>query len=194
MNGKAAYTIVPPTPNVRAVQDEWGMFDPNQAGLEAAFRAVQAIDDGIAEPVSNGDSADELPVFGAEPTIQSGGPEEDGFEEILLEPAVVASRRAPKTPGSERAVSHAVSPDENVYDLSEPEPPRRRPRHADQGAVYTLEFPTTCPQCCNEISTVRVSRLLRTQVSFTSTLPRKGYIIVCPECSGILSAELSGLI
>jgi hypothetical protein len=44
------------------------------------------------------------------------------------------------------------------------------------------------------ISTVRVSRLLRTQVSFTSTLPRKGYIIVCPECDGMLSAELSGLV
>jgi hypothetical protein len=36
--------------------------------------------------------------------------------------------------------------------------------------------------------------LVRTQVSFTSTLPRKGYIIVCPECDGILWAELSGLI
>src|SRR5882672_9596702 len=78
MNGKAAYTIVPPTPNVRAVQDEWGMFDPNQAGLEAAFRAVQAIDDGIAEPVSNGDSADELPVFGAEPTISRAAPKKTG--------------------------------------------------------------------------------------------------------------------
>jgi len=194
MNGKAAYTIVPPAPNVRAVQDEWGMFDPNQAGLEAAFRAVQAIDDGVAEPVSNRDSADELPVSGVEPALQSSSPEEDGFEEILLEPAVLPTPRTPRTPTSERAVSHAVPHDENVYDLSEPEPPRRRAKHADQGAVYTLEFPTTCPQCCNEISTVRVSRLLRTQVSFTSTLPRKGYIIVCPECSGILSAELSGLI
>ncbi len=70
----------------------------------------------------------------------------------------------------------------------------RRHKHADRGAVYTLEFPTRCPQCCSEIGVVRVSRLLRSQVSFTSTLPRKGYIIVCPECDGILSAELSGLI
>jgi hypothetical protein len=193
MNGKAAYTIVPPSPNVRAVQDEWGVFDPNQAGLEAAFRAVQAIDDRIAEPVSNRDSADELPMpeAVAEPRARARAAEEAAFEEILLEPAPRQSRAAAR---GERAVSHAVSLDENVYDLTEAEAPRRRPKHADKGAVYTLEFPTTCPQCCTEISTVHVSRLLRTQVSFTSTLPRKGYIIVCPECSGILSAELSGLI
>jgi hypothetical protein len=193
MNGKAAYTIVPQSPNVRAVQDEWGVFDPNQAGLEAAFRAVQAIDDRIAEPVSNHHSADEPPVSEAvaEARVRASAAEEAVFEEILLEPAARDSRPASR---GERAVSHAVSLDENVYDLTEAEPARRRPTHADRGAVYTLEFATTCPQCCTEISTVHVSRLLRTQVSFTSTLPRKGYIIVCPECSGILSAELSGLI
>ena len=193
MNGKAAYTIVPPSPNVHAVQDEWGIFDPNQAGLKAAFRAVQEIDDRIAEPVINGDSADELPESeaGAEAEVRASAAEEEAFEEILLGPAARESRPAAR---GERVVSHAVSLDENVYDLTEAESPRRRPMPADRGAVYTLEFPTTCPQCCSEISTVRVSRLLRTQVSFTSTLPRKGYIIVCPECSGILSAELSGLI
>jgi hypothetical protein len=201
MNGKAAYTIVPPAPNVRAVQDEWGMFDPNQAGLKAAFRAVRAlstpIDDSVVEPVSNRDSVDELPVSDAvpPPAVHAAAPEEeDGFEEILLEPALLESRPAARTPANPRVVSHAVPQDENVYDLTEAEPPRRRPKQPDRGAIYTLEFPTTCPQCCTEISTVRVSRLLRTQVSFTSTLPRKGYIIVCPECSGILSAELSGLI
>ena len=62
------------------------------------------------------------------------------------------------------------------------------------GAVYTLESPVRCPECENEIRTLRVLRVLRTQVSFTSTLPRKGYVIVCPECDGMLSAELSGLI
>ena len=39
-----------------------------------------------------------------------------------------------------------------------------------------------------------VFRLLRAQVSFTSTLPRKGYVIVCPECEKPISSELSGLI
>lgn len=66
-------------------------------------------------------------------------------------------------------------------------------RHGD-GALYTLEFPVTCPHCAEQITTFRVFRLLRTQVSFTSTLPRKGYVIVCPECERPISSELSGLI
>ena len=62
------------------------------------------------------------------------------------------------------------------------------------GAIYSLEFPVLCPHCAMEISTFRVFRLLRSQVSFTSTLPRKGYVIVCPECERPISSELSGLI
>jgi hypothetical protein len=65
---------------------------------------------------------------------------------------------------------------------------------AHGGAIYALEFPTRCPHCSSEIRTFRVFRLIRTQVSFTSTLPRKGYVIVCPDCDGLLSTELSGLI
>ena len=66
------------------------------------------------------------------------------------------------------------------------------PRRA--GALYTLEAPVQCPQCEQEIRTLRVLRVLRTQASFTSTLPRKGYVVVCPECERMLSAELSGLV
>jgi hypothetical protein len=66
--------------------------------------------------------------------------------------------------------------------------------HGGSGAMYTLESPARCPQCEKEIRTFRVLRVLRTQVSFTSTLPRKGYVIVCPECEMLLSAELSGLL
>jgi hypothetical protein len=62
------------------------------------------------------------------------------------------------------------------------------------GALYTLEAPVICPECRQEIRTLRVFRVLRTQVSFTSTLPRRGYVIVCPDCDRILSAELSGLV
>ena len=62
------------------------------------------------------------------------------------------------------------------------------------GALYTLEAPVTCPECAGEITTLRVLRVLRTQVSFTSTLPRRGYVILCPDCDRILSAELSGLV
>ena len=88
----------------------------------------------------------------------------------------------------------AAAPQDQVYDLTAPEPARRRAKHPERGAVYSLEFPTQCPQCCSEITIVRVSRLLCTQVSFTSTFPRKGDIIVGPECERILSAELSGLV
>jgi hypothetical protein len=85
---------------------------------------------------------------------------------------------------------------------------REEPRAADEaqdhsaaaydrtqaGALYTLEGPVTCPECNTEIRTLRVLRVLRTQVSFTSTLPRRGYVILCPDCERILSAELSGLV
>jgi hypothetical protein len=183
MNGKSAYTVVPPS--VRAVQDEWGMFDPNQAGLEAAFRAVRALDEGPAIGGAAFDATD---------------------DDQAVKSKFIASVERPSRPsrdqhaeqrgsGPTRIVPPVTAPDETVYDLTDPGP---RPRHpckpAERGAVYTLEFSTRCPQCCTEINTVRVSRLLRTQVSFTSTLPRKGYIIVCPACDGILSAELSGLI
>ena len=100
-----------------------------------------------------------------------------------------------------REIVHTSAPDEDgVYQLGMPEPsPSPQPGHnpngtAEQGAIYTLEFSTRCPHCNKQIKTLRVSRLLRTHASFTSTLPRKGYVIVCPECDGMLSAELSGLI
>ena len=61
-------------------------------------------------------------------------------------------------------------------------------------AQYELEEPARCPYCLAVIRTLRVLRLTRTQVSFTSTLPRSGRAMVCPECDRILSAECSGLL
>ena len=43
------------------------------------------------------------------------------------------------------------------------------------------------------IRTIRIVALTRSQVAFTSTLPRKGRVAVCPECDRILPVELSGL-
>ena len=60
-------------------------------------------------------------------------------------------------------------------------------------AVYELELSAKCPHCREPIHAVRVIRLTRTQVSFTSALPRGGRVVVCPQCEGILSAEVSGL-
>jgi|KBSMisStaDraftv2_1062788.scaffolds.fasta_scaffold578089_1 hypothetical protein len=188
MNGKPAYTLVPPPPRVRAVDDGWGLFDPNKAGLKAAIRAVQPMetptDDAIELESVDRDDVLEM-IFPDDLPAPDSAPHETTVRDL-----------APPQPGRgpARLVSQGPSSDEVVYDLTEVEQSAPRHKPADKGAVYTLEFPTRCPQCCSEISVVRVSRLLRTQVSFTSTLPRKGYIIVCPECDGILSAELSGLI
>ena len=60
-------------------------------------------------------------------------------------------------------------------------------------AEYALEAPLNCPKCKAEVSSLQVVRLLRGQVNFTSTLPRRGHVIVCPVCRGILSAGLGGM-
>jgi hypothetical protein len=62
------------------------------------------------------------------------------------------------------------------------------------GASYELEHPARCPYCRAVIRSLRVLKMTRAQVSFTSTLPRSGKAIVCPECDRILSAEISGLL
>jgi hypothetical protein len=36
--------------------------------------------------------------------------------------------------------------------------------------------------------------MLRTQVTFTSPLPRAGRALICPSCERIVSAELSGIL
>ena len=189
MNTKSAYTIVPAQSRSRAVQDEWGMFDPNQAGLKAAFRAANAMNTPAIYDSAPGqrlrDTAPEQMLHDRAPEPRLG----DGPPEPRLRDSAPAQRLRDRP----LEVSSAPAPDEGFYDLTVPEPPPA-PKTTDRGAVYTLEFPTQCPQCCKKIHTVRVSRLIRTQVSFTSTLPRKGYIIVCPECDGMLSAELSGLV
>ena len=81
-----------------------------------------------------------------------------------------------------------------LADRSEVDTTPLSPKRPMDGALYSLEFPVQCPHCEEEIRTFKVFRLLRAQVSFTSTLPRKGYVIVCPECERPISSELSGLI
>lgn len=60
-------------------------------------------------------------------------------------------------------------------------------------AEYTLETPIACPQCKGEISSVHVVRLLRNRINFTSTLPRRGHVILCGSCRTLLSANLGGI-
>jgi hypothetical protein len=67
------------------------------------------------------------------------------------------------------------------------------PAEWEGGAVYTLEFPARCPHCRELVRSLRVLRLKRSQVSFTSPLPRGGRAIVCSACQGIISADVSTL-
>jgi hypothetical protein len=60
-------------------------------------------------------------------------------------------------------------------------------------AVYRLESPVKCPHCRETVTTLKAVRLLRDQVNFTSTLPRRGRIVACPNCQSILPAELTNL-
>ncbi len=57
-------------------------------------------------------------------------------------------------------------------------------------AEYLLEAPISCAHCKKEISSLHVVRLLRGKVNFTSTLPRKGFVLLCSLCHGIVSANL----
>lgn len=60
-------------------------------------------------------------------------------------------------------------------------------------AVYRLETPVKCPHCGETVSTLKAVRLLRDAVNFTSTLPRRGRVVACPNCQSILPAELTNL-
>ena len=61
-------------------------------------------------------------------------------------------------------------------------------------AEYMLEMTASCPHCKQGIDSIQVVRTLRTRVNFVSTLPRRGHIMVCPECRGILGGALGGII
>ena len=61
-------------------------------------------------------------------------------------------------------------------------------------AEYTLELPARCPHCREPIHTIRVVRMTRSKVAFTSTLPRNGRAFVCPQCERLLSVELAGIL
>ena len=61
-------------------------------------------------------------------------------------------------------------------------------------AEYALESPSNCPSCNSSVKTLHVVRLLRTKVNFTSSLPRRGYAVVCPVCHTIVPAAIGGIL
>ena len=85
--------------------------------------------------------------------------------------------------------------DDNTYELGEVESTEGEiPSEWQSGAVYTLESPVKCPHCREPIRLLRVVRMVRTQVTFTSPLPRAGRVLICPSCEKVISAELSGIL
>ena len=83
---------------------------------------------------------------------------------------------------------------DDVYELPPVENADALPAVWQSSAAYTLEMAVRCPHCDEAIRTIRIVGLARSQVAFTSTLPRKGRVAVCPECDAILPVELSGLL
>ena len=61
---------------------------------------------------------------------------------------------------------------------------------AEIEAEYALERPVKCPSCSTMVQNFNVVRALRTKVNFTSNLPRRGFTIICPDCSSVLSANI----
>ena len=82
---------------------------------------------------------------------------------------------------------------DDVYELPPVDASGEIPDEWQTTATYNLEMAVRCPHCDDAIRTIRIVGMSRSQVAFTSTLPRKGRIAVCPECDRILPAELSGL-
>jgi hypothetical protein len=91
------------------------------------------------------------------------------------------------------STNRALDDSDDVYELSPIEAADPIPAEWRAPATYTLEMAVHCPHCDEAIRTIRIVALTRSQVAFTSTLPRKGRVAVCPECDRILPAELSGL-
>ncbi|HXV78233.1 MAG TPA: hypothetical protein VD788_18120 [Candidatus Polarisedimenticolaceae bacterium] len=57
-------------------------------------------------------------------------------------------------------------------------------------AEYQLESSVRCAHCGQQFETVQVIRLLRKKVNFTSSLPRRGYLVVCPHCQSAIPAVI----
>jgi CheY-like chemotaxis protein len=78
-----------------------------------------------------------------------------------------------------------------MSDESLPAPELPSANDAKIEAEYTLETPVRCPACGERIATLKAVRLIRAQVNFTSTLPRRGRVLACPHCLAVIPAELT---
>jgi DNA-binding NtrC family response regulator len=118
--------------------------------------------------------------------VQAEGGPNGGFLEKPFTAQVLTDRVrgivAPSAHRFQRAVEPVRTPEPATEVLAQP---------TRSDAMYQLESPVRCPHCDERISSLKAVRLLRTQVNFTSTLPRRGRVLTCPSCLSILPAELT---
>jgi DNA-binding response OmpR family regulator len=119
-------------------------------------------------------------------TVQHDGGPDGGFLEKPFTAKSLVARIREVLP-VQAASDDGASSDQPEARAASPD--RSSAENAD--AIYRLESPVRCPQCGETITTLKAVRLLRTQVNFTSTLPRRGRVLVCPGCLCVASAELT---
>jgi CheY-like chemotaxis protein len=90
-----------------------------------------------------------------------------------------------------RRVTSTSNPERQMPEDPDSPPELPPSRESKAEAEYTLESPVKCPACGERMTTVKAVRLVRAQVNFTSTLPRRGRVIVCPHCLAVIPAELT---
>jgi len=116
------------------------------------------------------------------------GPNGGFLEKPFLPRTLIERVRTIVSPSEHEVPLQPVQPELVMTPVSAPVEAAAVP---NSDAVYRLESTARCPQCGETISTLRAIRLLRTQVNFTSTLPRRGRVITCPCCFSIVPAELT---
>jgi hypothetical protein len=182
----------------RNAKHEWGIYPPEP---QAKSSVVTPVSDQRPAATSGTDSAVRQCRYCTE-TLPPGARECPlCLREVTDSAAGTRKTNQPLTSGSRplTATSLAASPAFTGTPLTGGGVPMTAANQpataaAPAGAVYTLESPAQCPECNTEINSIHVIRVMRTQVSFTSTLPRKAYVIACPACRRLLSAGLSGLL
>lgn len=213
MNANSLFKSTVASEPDRPAQDEWGIFDPQQAGIAAVARTLDedpAPAAANAARVSPKTDSSRHCRFCTE-TLLPGARQcplclrEVGSRLPETPERPMAARVPSLTPPLAGMSMPGTTPLSRTMPLSDRTPlsgnmpfpgPTAVPSREQVpfGAVYTLETPAICPECDKEIGSIQVLRVLRTQVSFTSTLPRKAYVIACPECRRLLSAGLSGIL
>lgn len=64
----------------------------------------------------------------------------------------------------------------------------------EPAGVYGLEQMVRCPACKQQLDRLVVVRMYRARVSFVSSLPRSGRVLVCPACRAIVPGELGAVL